>query len=218
MKASEIGTRESFLSRVETLILGTAEGDRKFTELAAEAVYWSMIDESHFEANALIHKWESIRPRDVPRLRAWFAALGPFTLTENRKITVEGKEVVVKRAVKYSINAYNDHLGGLSPDEAFGRLSMVVIAQWSKRREAAEKVVTQEDIDKSFARLEKKAAENGLVVPVKKVRMVEPTSIIDGVKKLVESAEGKPDLDQKQRDLLAKLIVALAEIETEKAA
>lgn len=218
MKASEIGNREEYLDRVATLVVGTAAGDRKFTELAAEAVYWAMQDKSHFEANALIHKWASIRPRDIPRLRAWFAEFGPFTLAENRKITVGGDEVTVKNAVKYSEKAHQTNLGGLTPDEAFGRLSSVItISQWSKRREEP-KPVTQDYITKAFERLEKKARENGLRLPVQPVQMPKPDSLVDAVRSLVESAQGKQELDKTQRDLLAKLIVALTEAETEAAA
>lgn len=218
MKASEIGTREGYLDRVATLIVGTASGDRKFTELAAESVYWSMQDKSHFEANALIHKWADIRPRDIPRLRAWLVEFGPFTLAEDRKITVGDKEIVVKKAVKYSEKAHQSNLGGLSPDEAFGRLSsMITIAQWSKKREEP-KPVTQDEITKSFERLEKKARDNGLKLPVQSVQMPEPASLVDAVKALVASAQGKDGLDKLQKDLLAKLIVALAEVETEQAA
>lgn len=204
MKTSELGGRETYSERVNALVLNTAAGDRKLTELAAEAVYYCMMDRSHFEANILLHKWANLNARTASKIRAWFLEYGPFTSANDRKISVDGKEIVVQNGVKFSEAALARNCGDRSPDEMFGRLSsMQTIPTWAKKK-ATPKTFTQEDLQKSVERLQKKAEENGL--SFRKAVGVKDQDLFASVSNLVKESQNKQDLTQPQREFLARLI------------
>lgn len=79
------------------------------THLMAESGFWATVDKSCTEANVLLAYMQNTKPADVPFAKSWLTQYFPLVVTKKEaKVMINGSEVVVKNALKFSEAAYKE--------------------------------------------------------------------------------------------------------------
>lgn len=135
--------KKNYTATAKAALLNISNAEKALNELAASAVKFAILDQSGEEGNVLLHLVSKWREADAALLRQYFIEQGPFESVSNRKVSIDGMEVTVDKAVKYSAKALEKNIGSRNAEVVYDFLCLYGYREWAEKARAERKAASK---------------------------------------------------------------------------